>query len=142
MLPLLGAAALHSGVTKSIHQRRPVERGVGGVGQSGWPRTEGGVGHKPDLQKNHLFWPDKAFFGPQTIFFWRFCSSYWSPTPLPPSRISIYFSVRIANFFAFRTFLLSIRSGRPRWGGGGVSTKRTMLDRGGGPKSLFLVGRL
>jgi len=85
MLPLLGAAALHSGVTKSIHQRRPVERGVGGCRPKG-TTSDGGMGGRKSTGR-----PEKTFFWPKTKTFWQekkifaqnffgcFGSLYWSP---------------------------------------------------------------
>jgi len=88
-----------------------------------------GVGGRPStgrpVQKQIVFG--------QIQIFWRFGSTYWSPTPPPLST-----GARIAIYLTFRTFLRWIRSGHPRWGGPRWGdAKRTMLDRGGSKKSVF-----
>jgi len=90
----------------------------------------GGVGHQPEL-------PDvqKRFFLAAFVCFWvRIGVRHPLHPPVQGVRITIYFS--------FWTLLRAIRSGCLYTGGEAVSSKRTTSDRGGGPKSIFLLGRL
>jgi len=71
------------------HPSKTSGRKVGGVGQSGRPRTGGGGSWSSTVRpEKTFFWPD--FFVPEKTFFGVFGSPYWSPTP-PPLWIAIYF---------------------------------------------------
>jgi len=83
---------------------------------------EGRVGHQPDVHKR-IFLAVFVCFG----------VSIGVRHPAPPDTPST--GVRITIYLAFWTFLRAIGS-RRFWMGRGVSSKRMMLDRGGGPSSM------
>jgi len=84
------------------------------------------------LPRKTFFWPEKHFFGHKNCF----CGQK-KHRPLGRHPPPGYILVRIAIYFAFRTFLRSLRSGRPRC----LPSGRCWTG-GRGPKRQFLVGRL
>jgi len=85
-----------------------------------WTTSDGGVGHKPDVQKH--------FFLARNKLVWRFASPYWSPTPVPwRPDCNIFCVLEVFTLDTVRTSEM----------GGGGSAKQTMLNRGGFEKSVF-----
>jgi len=85
----------------------------GGACPPKWTTSDGGRGSaKNRTSRNNFFWPETTFFGQKKLFFG--VSVIRIGVRNPPHRGSQYILVRIAIYFAFRTFLRSIWTGRPR----------------------------